>query len=190
MSIFGDFGSNESVGNLFFLLLGSVLAFLSTFVLEYFKDKSEQQKKSKNIELVIRLELSTIDKTLEKLRTGLSYVNYYDFLILDRADKSVENLEKYRGEAIHLTNPILQEKFIDLLSDISSYLAAVRGIQRLYYDNLKKIDEDKAHKDIHEIEKEKNDELESFNQRKVDKSLEYVEIKRRLEELIRILEGK
>lgn len=195
-----NIGTGNLNNDLLLILIGSVLTFVTLSILEFLKNRAERNRKTKNFELFIKLELSTLAKTFEKLHTALSYVNYYDYLLLDRASKSIENLEKSRNDAIYLSNTAVQEKFIDLISDISTFLTGVRNIQTLYYDdinkattgrNSNKMDKNSKRTKIPQIKiKTSAEVLVEFNQRKTEKSIEYVEIKRRLDDLIKALENK
>ncbi len=167
------------------LLLGALLTFLTLYVIDILKSGAEKRDKTKNFKLYIKLELEVIAKTLDKLQTALEYANYYDFTLLDRVKESVDSLEKSRNDVIFLSDPSLKEKFIDLISDVSTYVAMVRVGQQIYYNQQNEANNPKLTK----IKKNKNNPveppLETFNKFRTQKSIQYVEIKRRLEELIK-----
>lgn len=196
--------ATESITNpnsLALILFGALITFVSTNVIEYIKNRREKSDKTKNFRLFIKLEFAIIVKTLDKLQAGLTYGNFYDYSLLDRVKESIDNLEKVRNDVIYLSDPELKEKFIDVISDVSTYIASVRIIQQIVYDEQKKIapqdtQVDKVSKKTKV--KKKNQEspapvtmqsiIETFNKRATQKTIDYVEIKRRLEELIKSLE--
>ncbi len=190
----------DNPSNITLIFIGAIIAFISTNIVEYIKNWSELRGKTKNFKLFIKLELEVIAKTLEKLQTGLSYGRYYDYLLLDRIKESIDNLEKVRIDVIYLSDPELKEKFIETTSDISTYIATVRMVQQLFYDDRgKSLGQAEVNKPVaisnkskKLIKKEnKSEELVSeeawkaFNERRIEKTIEYVEIKRKLEELIK-----
>lgn len=184
------------------ILIGAAITFISTNIVEYIKNWREKKSKTNNFKLFIKLELEVIAKTLEKLQTGLSYGSYYDYLLLDRIKESINNLEKVRIDVIYLSDPELKEKFIETISDISTYSATTRMVQQLFYaDRDKSLGQEELNKPIvtsNKPKKPKNNKKKSeqstleqswktFNERRTEKTIEYVEIKRKLEELIKSL---
>ena len=89
------------------------------------KNRGERKEKSHNFKLVIKQELKTIEKTLEKLKTVFEYKFYYDYTILDKLRKNIDSFEAFKSDSDFLNNAELQEKFIDLISDISDYVASM-----------------------------------------------------------------
>ena len=181
------------------ILFGAVITFISANIIEYIKDRRERADKTRNFRLFIKLELAVIAKTLDKLQTALTYGSYYDYSLLDRVKESIDNLEKVRTDVIYLSDPELKERFIDVLSDVSTYITSVRAVQQLFYDDqnkasqsdkqitrtpkavkTKKISKPNPIPGIQEV-------WDLFNKRMMQKTIEYVEIKRRLEELIKSL---
>lgn len=195
----------ESINNqnsISLILLGAVITFISTNIIEYIKKWRERRGKTKNFKLFIKLELEVIAKTLEKLQTGLSYGSYYDYLLLDRVKESVDNLEKVRSDVIYLSDPELKEKFIETISGISTHIATARMVQQLFYTDRDKalgqdggnepeVNNKKSKKSRNNKKKENPLTIEqawkTFNERRTEKTIEYVEIKRKLEELIKTL---
>lgn len=184
------------------ILIGALIAFISTNIVEYIKNWRERRDKTKNFKLFIKLELEVIAKTLDKLQIALSYGSYYDYLLLDRIKESIDNLEKVRSDVIYLSNPELKEKFVETISDISTYVATTRMVQQLFYadrdssvkqENIKPASVAKKGRKINNKNQQKNvtptleQAWKTFNERRTEKTIEYVEIKRKLEELIKSL---
>lgn len=116
--------------------------------------------------------------------------------MLDRIKESLDNLEKVRIDVIYLSDPELKEKFIEAISDISTYIATTKMLQQLFYadrdKSLQQPETDKkagnkkgGQKKPEGITMEQA--WKTFNERRTEKTIEYVEIKRKLEELIKSL---
>ncbi len=178
------------------IFLGALLTYISTSIIEWGKNRGERKEKSHNFKLVIKQELKTIEKTLEKLKTVFEYKFYYDYTILDKLRKNIDSFEAFKSDAIFLNNAELQEKFIDLISDISDYVASIRSLQDVYYNQQQKITEDidnRAKKKLTaqtSIYKDHKENMDEFNRRSVEKAIDFVEIKRRLDEFLKQVDLK
>lgn len=182
------------------LLIGAFIAFLSSNIVEFIKNWLQRREKNKNFKLFTRLELQVVTKTLDKLQAGLSYGSIYDYNLLKRAEESVGNLDKVRTEAIYLSDNELKEKFVDVLSDVLTFISKARSTQDIFYDEQRQLNNfpNSIKNDTKKNEKQTTIETnpqtssvksakemwEAFNQRSVQRTIEYIDIKRRLEELI------
>jgi hypothetical protein len=168
------------------IFLGSLLTFASTWIVENLKNGKERREKQENFKIFVRQELRAVIKNFEKLKTILEYKSYYDYIVLGQLDKSVLNLDNYKKEAIYLPSTNEQEKFIDLISDIASFVTDTRGIQNYYYDQAKPFNEpgegQKKENPIFKTKKELDDYFES---KRNEKAIDLVELKRRIEEFTR-----
>lgn len=178
------------------IFLGSFLTFLATILVESYRNKREQNSKKKNFKLIARQEFQGINKTLEKLKTVFEYKNYFEYGLLVGLDKSIRDLESIRHDSIYLNNDVLQEKYINIISEISKFLLSARGIQDLYYNEQRLIAKDKLNatkikkglvqkESIFTTEKLNQ---EAFQQKSTQEFINLVEINRRLDEIINLLE--
>jgi hypothetical protein len=178
--------------NVLFIFLGSILTFLSTWLVETIKNSRERNEKQENFKLFVRQELRALIKGFEKLKTILEFRNYYDYIVLNQLDKNVFNLESYKKEAVYLSSADYQEKFIDLISDIASFVTDIRGMQNFYYEQVKPFNESpekeqnekekKVLKKVNPIYKSKKELDDYFNSKKNEKAVDMVELKRRVDE--------
>lgn len=194
-----------------FILLGAILSFIGQFIFQLIKNWLDIKAKTQNFILFVKLELELISKTLDKLQTALDYGLYYDYTLLDRVKESISSLEKARSDVIYLTNPELKEKFIDVISDVSTYIIMVRATQEIFYANRNRILETdnpqtetqipsaKSKTKAKKLTSEKKqlllpenmeDVWKKFNEQRTDKKIEYIEIKRRLDDLIKAVDFK
>ena len=164
-------------------------------LLDYSCCRSAKKEKSNNFKLIIKQEFTALKKTLERLKTVREFKYYYDYKILDELVKEVESLDNLKKDAINLANSESQEKYIDLVSDLNSWITGVRVLQDLYYDEERKLGEDakapqrkrkpapktSSFKDMDHL-------ANAFNMRSVEKSMDLIEIQRRLDEYIKSLE--
>ena len=170
------------------------MTFLATFLIEWLKNRNIKSTKTKNFKLLIKQELQAIDKIFEKLKTVLEYKSYYDYSILDSLIKNIGVLENYKKDAIYLNNSSQQEDLIDLILDMSNYIHSVKSIQDLFYGEARKIDSDmdetkknKAYKAT-SIFKNHEENMDTFQKRSMEKTIDLIEIKRKLDEFIKSLD--
>lgn len=177
------------------LFLGSLLTFLGTWTVEKWKNSQERKEKTRNFILLVKQEFGVVIKALDRLKTVQDYRRYYDYNILGQLDKSIFNLESYKKDAIYLPSSDKQEIFIDLISDISTFSSETRGIQDLYYSESKKTADPLASKkNRSHKKKDKNPDLLSkdglekyYDDKKTDRTIAMIEIKRRIDDFIRTL---
>lgn len=129
--------------NVLLIFLGSFLTFLATILVESYKNRREQNSKKKNFKLIVKQELQSISKTLEKLKTVFEYKNYFEYAIITTLDKSILALESVRHDSIYLKNTVLQEKFINLISELSRFASSVRGLQDVFYGQQRALANDR-----------------------------------------------
>lgn len=181
--------------NIWLIFLGSFLTFLATLLVEWIKNRSTKSEKANNFKLIIKQEFIALKKTLERLKTVREYKFFYDYKIIEELVKEVSSLEYLKKDAISLSNSSAQEKFIDLVSDLNSWITGVKVLQDNYYDEEKKL-KDEPH--FPKRKNKKNTKLSSFkdmeqlinvyNIRSLEKSTDLIEIQRRLDEFIKSLE--
>jgi hypothetical protein len=177
------------------IFLGSILTFLATIVVEWIKTGRASSEKSRNFKLIIKQEFLYIKKTLVKLNTVLEYKFHYDYEILKELTKSIINLESLKKDAINLSDNLTQEKYIDLVSEISTWATSVKALQDSFYDEENKLNEEIKLKDNKKIKNKKissfkdiTELVNTFKIRSIDKSTNLIEINRRLDELIKLIE--
>jgi len=182
--------------NVLLIFLGSFLTFLATITVETIKNSKERSGKEKNFKLVVKQELQSISKTLEKLKTVFEYKNYFEYGTITTLDKSILALESVRHESIYLRNIGSQEKFINLISELSKFASSTRETQNVFYDQQKKLANDRINatkikkmlmnkESVFSTDKENS---EAFQQKSTQEFIDLVEINRKLDELINILE--
>lgn len=173
--------------NVLLIFLGSILTFTSTWTVENLKNKRERNEKEQNFKLFIRQEFRAILKGLEKLNIILEKQNFFDNYVLTQLEKNVLNLESYRKEAFYVSSIELQEKFIDLISDISTYLIDARGLQNYYWNEANRLKGEKKPVDkTEDIQQKSTQDLENFfNKRRIEKTIELIDIKRRIDDFLK-----
>ena len=185
----------KNTGEVWFIFLGSFLTFIASIIVEAFKQNKEKSGKAKNFKLIIKQELKVTTKTLEKLKTIFEYKTYFDYAVITALNKSIQNLESSSKDAIYLSSVDLQEKFIDLISDLSNFSTDIKGIQDLYYDQERKLDQDELNKKAIKQKTMKKESIftdhkenaEAYMRKTTQKFIDLVEINRRLDEFIKLL---
>lgn len=189
---------DNNVLSLLLIFLGSLLTFGSSYLVEHLKNQREWSQKKENFLIYIELELKALENALEKLKNNLEAKKFYDLLIVNRIDQTVSNLELSKKEAYYLENYPLQEKIINILSDTTIFLNDLRGLENFSSAEQKKLKDDiQTRGFVEDKPKFKNyqtsifkefKELEDFfSTRRTEKLIELIDIKRRVEDLIKEL---
>ena len=178
--------------NLNYLLLGALITILTNIIIDLIRSGSEVRSKRKNYKLITSQELILITKTLEKLKTVFEYRNYFEYSILNSLDKSLHYLDENKSQSILLKDNTLQESLLELISGVSKFVTSARGVQDFFYDQQRKIFEDKvnaknikAGKSLPTSIYADNKENEEIHQQKSTQLfIDLVELNRKLEILI------
>ena len=182
--------------NVLLIFLGSFLTFLATVIVELYKNNREHNRKKKNFKLIAKQEFQGISKTLEKLKTVFEYKSYFEYAIINGLDKGIRDLESIRHDSIYLNSEALQEKYINLISELSKFALSVRSIQDIFYGQQRSLAVDRLSaakikkgliqkESIFYTEKENQD---TFQQKSTQEFIDLVEINRRLDEIISMLD--
>lgn len=169
-----------------YLFIGSLLALMSAWIIEGYKNKNQRRENSNNFKLLVKHELMFVLKSIEKLKYAFEYKNYFDYGILNELDKNISNLEKVRSDAVHLNSPGMQEKFIEIISASSALFQEFRAIQQVYDENLKNINE-KRNLGLEDIRDEEQNLVRFFDNKSVEKRMVLLELGRKIEEYMKSL---
>jgi len=181
----------DSNSNPLFIILGALLAFAGTSLVEYGKWRRNRRDQNLNFRLLAKQELKVVHKTLDKLKGRFEAQRYWDYMLLDQLKKSVTDLEGYKRDSISLRSVDHQENYIDLVSDLSFFEAGTRGLQIFYYqqkDLLKGVEKESGV--IQKIFKTETELQSHFDRVSMEKTIEIVELIRRSDELAKELERK
>ena len=163
-------------------------------IIELIKTSVEKGNKTSSFKLITRLELISVKKGLEKLKTVFEYKNYFEYAIINEINKSLNALEAKRHESIYLSREA-QEKIINLISDLSKFTVTIKSVQDLFYDqqrlisqdmmNSSKIKSGKLSKASYFKTNKENE--ESFDKKCNQLLIDLVEINRDIDEMVAIL---
>lgn len=183
--------------NVWFIFLGAVLAFLSSFLVETLKNRKEWAQKKKNFIIYIELELKALFMSLDKLKNNLESKRFFDLLIINILEQSVNNLGLSKKEAFYLEDYSLQEKILNILSEATIFLNDLKGLENFAMAEREKLkndlgtkkllkDNDSKIKDHQTSIFKENKELEDFfSSRRTEKLVELIDLKRRIEDLVK-----
>lgn len=175
----------ENLSNIQQLYLGSVLTFFALVLIEYFKSILNRRDKRRNLKVFIRLELLSIIKLFDRLKKYIEENATINYIVIDATWKIVNELEKSHSEVIYLSKMSDRERFYDLISDIASFLNDARFTQQFYYDQKSLLDKTEDHISKMESQHKDLDSLDNFfAQKRTEKLIELIEMKRRVEEYI------
>ncbi|TAH33586.1 hypothetical protein EYC59_04640 [Candidatus Saccharibacteria bacterium] len=150
------------------IFLGAILAFLATGTVEWLKNNTKKLDRIRQYKLYARLQLASILKVLDKLKHSYENGGTYAQLIRDikLLEKASEPLNGVRSNTTILPEQDTQEKLIDLIADLNLYVSDISSLVSAHGTP-----EDSTEGD----------------QKLLSKNIELVELRRRIEELIKAL---
>lgn len=177
----------NKVQQFFLIFLGAILTFFSSWSVEYIRTAQDYNLREANYKLLLRYELKSTSKALDRLNSTLESLNFFDIFILQQLDKNSQNLDEYKKQSYYLLSGDEQEKFADLAFDVSFYLSDARSLQNYYWDESKKYIANPSQTiiktELGNMQKNKQALEDYFSKRKTEKKIELIDLKRRLDDL-------
>ena len=161
------------------VLFGGFLSYLATHLLEKQKYKKEREDTKLNYELQVKLGLQSFGSSLEKLKSGYSYKNIFEFQKIDLLDSQISDLQTLKGGVGNLSKN-RQEKLLALISDITALIRDIRGVETFCFS------EDTG--TVKSVFQSKEQHDDYFEKQRMQKLIDLVEIKRRIEDFLRELQ--
>jgi hypothetical protein len=179
------------LSNTWQIFAGAVLTFLSLLLIEMVKSYFSRGEKRRNLKIFLRLEFNAIIKLLDRLKKYIEENSIINYSVIDATWKVINELEGSRADIIYLPKNSDQEKFFDVISDLSSFLNDARFTQQFYYDQKKLIEGNEADSiQAEKLYRNKTDLDTFFAQKRTEKLVELIDIKRRLEDYIKAVDAK
>lgn len=175
-----------------YLFIGAFLTFLSSYTVENAKNRKETRERRENFKLIIKQELRSLLKVLEKLKNVSEYRKYFDAFITPQIESGLIRLENYKESYIYLPTIELQESLIDIVSEASLFIAEAKAQQSVHWNKINeletKMNDAKNKKEKLEIDNETKEESNYFNQQLIEKRVVLIEIMRRVDEYLKRLD--
>lgn len=171
------------------IYVGALLTFLSLVVIEFIKTQIITGRARKNFVVFTKLELKSVVKNLDRLKAKAEENSYFDFSVLNDVDKAILDLESARPDAIYLSDP-LQEDYFDLITRLRGFSNDSRFLQNYLYDQTGLIENKKSESQAKKAFDNIKELNTFFNQRKLEKLVELIDLKRSIEEFIKNITQK
>lgn len=121
----------DIVWNIIYLFIGSALTFYATYRIEEKKGKRTIEDQQARYQVYVRLQLGSVLKVLSKLK--YSYENNRRYLPRDMQllEKALEPLNVLRVDTNSLKKGDKQEELIDVIADLNLYITDIRAIDEI-----------------------------------------------------------
>jgi hypothetical protein len=120
----------ENLTEIKLVVLGSILALATSFIVELYKGKAQKIEKNENVRIILRLELDNIFQLLEKLLERYSSSHFYDFRILEQIGAALERTNQLRRDVAYVESDSLKEKILKLLNETTLYHSDTVSVER------------------------------------------------------------
>jgi|GEM_PF-3592869 len=167
-------------------LLGAAAGFSGNLLIENVKSNRDEFAKRKNLALSLRLELEASLKSLNEIKNTLNNQNFYPFRWTKVLSKSIESLEKQRPKLYWLDDSDLQEKIFELITDVGLFTNDVEITETISNFLQGEVPQRPDHSVITDP-KEIATQTENVKEQRRLKLVELVDLKRRIEEVIKEL---
>ncbi len=132
--------NNES--SVFLVILGAVLAIITSVIVELIKYWLTTKNSRKNVSTILRLELKNFITIVDQFVESYGSKRYFEYRLLDQMDRNLTRLESTRDNVIFLTNDNKKDELLTLFNSIALLASDARGMQN--YAETKIADETPA----------------------------------------------
>lgn len=161
------------------VVLGSGLALITSFLVEFYKGRSARNDLKNNFKTVLKLEVKNMVTVFDRLTENFSGNRYFPFRIIDQLDRTIVRMDGTRKDAIYLNDERKKEDVLTFLNDVAVFASDLRGIEQFAFNEVKD-----------ETTEAKNGRLEFCNQQRQLHLLGIVDLKRRAQDVVNFAEKK
>ena len=166
------------MNQIYLILLGSVLALSTSFLVEIYKDWSKNRGQLKNFKIVLRLELKNFIAVIDKLTETYSSKNYFAFKVIDQIDRNLQRVENIRKDTIYLKEENKKEEILNYINDIFILSSDLRSVENYAFSTP-----------TNETEPDKKIRDDFSNRERQLMSLRLLDLKRRCQDIVNYLEN-
>lgn len=163
--------------SVWFIVLGAFLAFITTLVVEFFKNFYNQKQLRKNFKTVLKLEFKHCISIIDKLNEDYGNKTFFSFGIIDQLDKNLQRLEYIRKDTIYLKEDTKKEEILTCINDLFVIASDIRSNENFAFKN-----------DENETPEARTSRITYCERQRPMYSLRNVDIKRRIQDLVNYLE--
>src|SRR6266542_1629925 len=119
-------GIQNSTG---YIVLGSILALITSLALEVIKNWFKVRNDSKDFKIIIKLELKSIVQSIDRLVDDYGQKQYFPIVILDELLLKLQRAEKIREKITHIKDDLKKEEILSLLNDIYIFYTDTNSLE-------------------------------------------------------------
>lgn len=158
------------------IILGSILALITSFFLESYKAWKDDKKSAINLKIILRLELKNTIQIIDRLMERYGSINFYDVKILNQLGSSTLRLEQTRERVIHLKEDSKKEEVLSCINVLSIFHSDLFSVESQAFDKEKLQDAPAIWND------------EYYKKQRNMLMIKSVDIKRRVQDILNYLE--
>lgn len=119
----------DNQNSVWYIILGSVLALLTSLLVEIYKNWAQNKNHEKDFKIILRLEAKSILETIGRLIEDYGQKQFFLFTILNELTTKVQRLDKIRDKVIYLKNDLKKEEILSLFNSITLYYSDVNTLE-------------------------------------------------------------
>lgn len=119
--------------SVWYIVLGSFLAFITSLVSEYIKSKQKSKNDRKDCKIILKLELKSIVDSIGRLLEDYGRKQFYTFVIINELDLKVQRLDKVRDKVVYIKNDYKKEEILSVFNDIYIFATDVRSLESIAF---------------------------------------------------------
>lgn len=119
----------ENQYSVWYIVLGSILALVTSLLVEMYKNWSQNKNQEKDFKIITRLEVKGILDTIGKLIEDYGQKQFFPFVVLDELNTKVQRLDRIREKVIYIKNDIKKEEILSLFNAIALFQSDARTLE-------------------------------------------------------------
>ena len=115
--------------SIFQIVLGSLLALITSFFVENYKNFTNNKKNTKDFKIVLKLEIKGVLDTIGQLIDDYGQKQFFFFTILNELSAKIQRLDKIRDKVIFINEDSKKEEILFLLNSITLYHSDINTLE-------------------------------------------------------------
>ena len=168
----------DNQNSIWYIILGSVLALVTTFVIELWKYQRTRRDLRNNFKTVFRLELKSLSTIIDGLTEQYGNLLFYPVAIIEQFDRNLLRLDNYRKDTIYLKDELKKEEILTCVNDLLVLASDIRSNENYQFNYI--------NASIETLDARES-RLARCKQQRQMYSLRTVDLKRRIQDIINYL---
>ena len=124
----------ENQNSIKYIILGSILALVTSLLVEIYKNWSQNKDKEKNFKIILKLEIKSVLETINTLIEDYGQKQFFYLAIINELGNRIKRLDKIRDNIADLKDDIKKEEILTLFNSINIYHSDANSLEQIAFN--------------------------------------------------------